>query len=92
MAEAVMEPLAGAETVPPPETPVAPVVSIAASVEPGRLQRIGAATGIPRTALAVYAGAASVLAEQSRVVTSAGTLSRQSVTSSRTTAAMAVPV
>ena len=52
MADAVMEPIAGAETVPPPETPVSPAMSVAASVEPRWLQQVEAATGIPRTVLA----------------------------------------
>ena len=43
----------------------APALPISARIDPAWLDRVSARTGIPRTALAAYAGAASVLAEQS---------------------------
>ena len=44
---------------------IAPAASISARIDPGWLDTISSRTGIPRTALAAYAGAASVLTEQS---------------------------
>jgi membrane-bound lytic murein transglycosylase B len=44
---------------------VARVESISARIDPAWLDVVSARTGIPRTALAAYAGAASVLAEES---------------------------
>ena len=44
---------------------VAPAVSISARIDPNWLDAVSSRSGIPRTALAAYAGAASVLAEKS---------------------------
>ena len=44
---------------------VAPAVPISSRIDPAWLDTVSARTGIPRTALAAYAGAASVLAEES---------------------------
>jgi membrane-bound lytic murein transglycosylase B len=47
----------------PPAVP--PAIPISARIDPTWLDTVSARNGIPRTALAAYAGAASVLAEQS---------------------------
>ncbi|WP_255461100.1 lytic transglycosylase domain-containing protein [Glaciihabitans sp. INWT7] len=58
------EPTASPE--PPVATPaVPPALPISARIDPTWLDTVSLRTGIPRTALAAYAGAASVLAEQS---------------------------
>jgi len=44
---------------------IAPPVSISARIDPTWLDTVSSRIGIPRTALAAYAGASSVLAEQS---------------------------
>ena len=46
-------------------SPVAPAVSISTRIDPSWLDTVSSRTGIPRVALAAYAGAASVLTEQS---------------------------
>ncbi len=51
---------------PPSARPmIAPTVPISARIDPAWLDTVSAGTGIPRTALAAYAGAASVLTEES---------------------------
>jgi len=44
---------------------ITPAVSISARIDPNWLDAVSSRSGIPRAALAAYAGAASVLAEQS---------------------------
>ena len=44
---------------------IAPAVSISARIDPSWLDAVSSRSGIPHTALAAYAGAASMLAEQS---------------------------